>query len=127
MSVSSHWWCLHCRRVTELLESDSGLGGQRCAHCQSLRIEWRPAPACAPKLEPVPCWAQGEPEQGRKAQKIHRLPADKRKLRLLASLGYWFCAACQEVTERDKEDCCVLCGSSRVQWNEPVYVEKESS
>lgn len=120
------WWCSHCRRVTELLDSDTGLSGRRCVRCRAQGVEWKGTTKTPPpKPEPAPHWATAEPDdEGRKAQKLHRLPEEKRDLRLLARTGYWFCYGCRAISERDEQECCTLCGSARIEWNEPVFKEE---
>jgi len=75
-------------------------------------------------LPQVPDWTPREPDaNARRAQKLHRLPAEERDLRKLAISGYWFCMGCKEITKRDDQECCVLCKSSRVEWQAPVFEE----
>lgn len=121
MSAAGFYWCLKCHRPTELLDSDQGLAGRRCAVCHSTKIEWRNQPTPAPAAD----WALDPPE--RPAQKRHRLPQDKRNLRTLADQGYYFCDGCQNVTEIDNEHLCVLCHSHLVEWHDPVFNKEEES
>jgi len=99
-------WCAHCHHVTEPL--DPGDPYPSCARCKSRKLEVR--------------WE--DPSPARPAQKRHRLPAAERDLRLLVRRGYWFCKACLEVTKRNEEECCVLCGSSNVEWEKPALPEE---
>lgn len=120
------WWCARCHRVTELLDSDCGLSGRRCTHCHSQKIEWKPAltgGGPVPTPDPLPEFLPEPSEEGKPKQKKHRLPPEKRDLRVLARTGYWFCYGCAQVTERDDQECCVLCTSSKVEWNDPIFSE----
>lgn len=119
VSQAGYYWCLRCRRPTELLDSDAGLSGHRCEHCRTEKVEWREGSPEAPH------WA--DPPEPKKAQKLHRLAPEKRDLRLLARSGYWFCNGCNEVTEEDKHGRCLLCKSDRIEWNDPVFEEGEES
>jgi Zn finger protein HypA/HybF involved in hydrogenase expression len=116
--ASGSYWCLKCRRQTELLDSDVGLAGKRCEHCHSEKIEWRVG---TPDL---PHWAVDLPE-GKPKQTLHRLAPEQRDLRRLAEQGYHFCNDCQNVTEKDKRDRCILCKSDQVEWHDPVFKEEE--
>jgi Zn finger protein HypA/HybF involved in hydrogenase expression len=116
--ASGYYWCLKCRRQTELLDSDVGLAGKRCEHCHSEKIEWRVG---TPEL---PHWAVDLPE-GKPKQTLHRLAPEQRDLRRLAEQGYHFCNGCQNVTEKDKRDRCILCKSDQVEWHDPVFKEEE--
>jgi hypothetical protein len=128
LAVTGFWWCLRCHRVTELLDSETGLSGRRCAHCRSQRVEWKEPAAPAGPVQPPPAlpeWAL-EPEE-RPKQKLHRLPSEQRDLRVLARTGYFFCYGCRQISERDEQECCTLCGSSEIEWNEPVFKEEAPS
>jgi len=37
--------------------------------------------------------------------------------------GYWRCLACEEPTRKGEDVCCVLCGSSQVEFQEPTLRE----
>jgi hypothetical protein len=126
LAATGFWWCRRCGRVTELLDSDQGVTGQRCVHCHSLKVEWKPGTGESGPVSdpgPLPQWA--DPPDPRPMQKLHRLPVEKRDLRMLARCGYWFCYGCNEITEPTAERECSLCGAAeeKVQWNEPVFVE----
>lgn len=127
VSATGFWWCLHCHRISEPI--DAGDPYPQCVHCSSRRLEWR-APvksgeviAVAKALPQLP-----DPPAPKPRQRLHRLPAAERDLRVLVRTGYWFCQGCQEVTQRRKRDgagcvegSCVLCGANQVVWQEPVF------
>lgn len=119
VSATGFWWCLHCHRISEPI--DAGDPYPQCAHCKSRRLEWR-APVEPERViavaKALPQWP--EPSPGRTRRKVSRLPAEDRDLNKLVREGYWFCSGCKEITKRDEQECCVLCGSSEVEWQEPV-------
>ena len=109
-AAGGFWWCRHCRRVTELLDADHGERGSRCERCRSLKIEWKAFAS--------------EPEPARARQARHRLPAEKRDLRVLARTGYFFCQECEEVTKETEAGDCVLCGAALPTWHAAVLAEE---
>lgn len=50
-----------------------------------------------------------------------RLPsAERPSLSAMAFQGYLLCLKCQEPTKLDAQECCVLCGSSQVEFQPPT-------
>jgi len=116
------WWCDHCKRITEPL--DAGEVYPQCTHCHARRMRWhagQPPDGPISRPEALPQWR--EPNEGKPFQKRHRLPQEERNLRLLARTGYWFCFGCKEITKRTEQEECAWCGSSKVEWQAPVFQE----
>lgn len=56
---------------------------------------------------------------------VRRLPrAERPTLSQMTYEGYWRCQACEQPTKRDDQECCVLCGSSQVEFQPPTVTEK---
>lgn len=128
VSRTGFWWCDHCKRITEPV--DPGDAYPQCTHCTARRMHWHAGtPPDGPIEKPpaLPQWHWREPDEGKPRQKMHRLPAEDRDLRVLARIGYWFCMACKEISKRTQQEDCVLCGSSRVEWQAPCLPDKEAA
>lgn len=120
-SLGGSWWCLVC--VAPASIEDPGEPNPVCGNCGKRRCEWRgfclsESPLAAvhspPALEIVPPEAQ--PAMNKK-----RLPrAERPSLVAMTYEGYWLCLKCEEPTKRDAQECCVLCGSSQVEFQPPI-------
>jgi hypothetical protein len=126
-SLGGSWWCLHCHAPAPI--EDPGESNPVCGSCGKRKCEWRsfhdvtPAESplslhlSPPALEIVP--HDAEPMCNKK-----RLPRTERpSLSVMTFQGYWRCLACEEPTKRDAQECCVLCGSSLVEFQQPTLTE----
>lgn len=114
------WWCLSCRAPASI--EDPGESNPLCGNCGKRKCEWhslhdgpaRLAPPPSPVSEQVPIDAQP-------MLSVKRLPrAERPSLSQMAFEGYWLCRACEMITKRDEQECCVLCGSSHVEFQPPT-------
>lgn len=124
LARTGFWWCQACKRVTELEETARSEGDERCVHCGSGAVEWHPPIGPEPTAA-IPIALPQLPIVAVPPKRLRhrRLPAEKRDLRVLARSGFYFCGDCENITERDEHDECILCGSANVTWNEPVFKE----
>lgn len=124
VAKTGFWWCLRCQQITELAGPEYN---QHCAHCGSRRVGWKEPvkgkgaisdQTPLPEL-PAACRRPRVPDDCQDDTK-RRLPIEKRDLRKLAESGYFFCYGCREITEKEGA-VCALCGSDKVEWNEPAF------
>jgi Zn finger protein HypA/HybF involved in hydrogenase expression len=117
-SLGGSWWCLHCHAPASI--EDPGEYNPLCGNCGKRRCEFRSqhAPALIVLKAPTPEFV---PEDAQPMMNVRRLPrAERPSLTDMATKGYWLCQACQQPTKRDEQQCCVLCGSSQVEFQEPT-------
>jgi hypothetical protein len=119
-ALGGSWWCLSCHAPASI-EDPGESSNPVCGECGKRRCEWRHFETGGlkmvvrmPAVEPVPVDAQP-------VFTLRRLPsAERPTLSQMAYDGYWLCLACHQITKRDEQECCVLCGSSLVEFQEPT-------
>lgn len=129
VSETGFWWCRKCHRITELDSPAEGGAADRCTHCGSKKVEWKPpvgegrAPTspALPELPEVRLTGRERREVDEEfgEERKRRLPPERRDLRVLARTGYYFCYGCREITELSGR-ACALCGAQEVEWQEPA-------
>lgn len=114
------WWCLTCNAPAQL--EDPGEPYPRCAACEQRKCEWRahqevPSAECrVSRAEPDQAPIEAQPMLN-----VRRLPrAERPSLTQMTYQGYWLCQGCEQPTKKGADDCCVLCGSSQVEFQEPT-------
>ena len=114
------YFCPHCHGPADLVDPGEPHPACVCGHrgLQWIKVEGSRCAAVAPAADPSPLDAAPMPAR-------RRLPKEKRDLRVLARDGYWMCRTCEQITELDAIDRCVLCGSDAwLEWNAPVFSEE---
>jgi hypothetical protein len=125
-SSQTWWWCRRCHAYVDV--KDPGEPYPQCERGHR-GVEWRePVPEAplnvaalrGPKLSPIVF--EAKPLLTHK-----RLPRDQRpSLSEMFAKGYHRCEKCSEVTRLDSQECCVLCGSSQVQFV-PAQIQEDAS
>lgn len=118
-ALNGSWWCLICHAPASI--EDPGESNPVCGNCGHRRCEFRSqthAPALvvlkAPELVFVPLDATP-------MLSVKRLPvAERPSLSQMAFEGYLLCLACHQPTKKNEDGCCVLCGSSQVEFQPPT-------
>lgn len=118
-ALGGMWWCLVCHAPASI--EDPGESNPVCGDCGRRKCEFRSAsaPATVVVLQaPEPVFV---PDDAKPMESKRRLPcAERPLLTQMTYEGYWLCLACQEPTKRDEQECCVLCGSSQVEFQPPT-------
>jgi hypothetical protein len=118
--LGGFFWCLVCLAPADL--EDPGCAYPRCIRCGERKIEWQHEIVAPSKTPPPPLTIV--PEDAHPIFTHRRLPsAERPTLSVMTYRGYWLCLACHEPTKRDDQGCCVLCGSSQVEWQPPAIQE----
>lgn len=113
------WWCLACQAPAEL--ADPGEPQPLCARCSHRRVIWQPNESRGQTAEIGDRRPEIVPDDAQPMLSVRKLPsAERPKLTEMAFAGYWLCLACAQPTKKDDQDCCVLCGSSQVEFQEPT-------
>jgi len=107
------WWCLTCKAPADI--EDPGDAHTRCVRCGHRTCEWRHEYATRTETMPI------VPDDAGPIFTRRRLRASERiSLSEMTYKGYYLCQACGEPTRRDEQECCVLCGSSQVEFQPPT-------
>jgi hypothetical protein len=117
-ALGGSWWCLSCHAPASI--EDPGEPNPLCGECGKRRCEWRSSagPALVVLKTPPPVFV---PPDATPVFTQRRLPsAERPTLSQMAYDGYWLCLACHQITKRDEQECCVLCGSSLVEFQKPT-------
>jgi hypothetical protein len=117
-ALGGSWWCLVCQAPASI--EDPGESNPLCGECGKRRCEWRSQCESPVRLEPTPA-AEPVPLEAQPMQTKRRLPSTERPtLSQMTYEGYLLCLACGQPTKKGADDCCVLCGSSQVEFQPPT-------
>lgn len=120
----SWWWCRRCHAFVDVKDAGEPYPQGECGHRS---LEWR-EPVAESSLEmrsvrgpkPSPIVFEAKPVLTYK-----RLPKEQRyTLKEMFEKGYFRCTHCRELTRRRADECCVLCGSSQVEFTPPAVQEE---
>lgn len=115
-SLNGLWWCLACRAPASI--EDPGESNPVCGNCGERRCTWQSQAPLVVLQAPAPVFV---PDEATPMRSKKRLPREERPGLVKMMLeGYLLCLACEEPTKKAAHDCCVLCGSSQVEFQPPT-------
>lgn len=118
-TLGGSWWCLVCHAPASI--EDPGESNPVCGNCGRRRCEFRSQHAPALIVLKEPPRSEAPPLDATPMLNKRRLPsAERPSLTQMTFEGYWLCLACEQPTKKDAEECCVLCGSSQVEFQPPT-------
>lgn len=119
-ALGGSWWCLVC--VAPASIEDPGESNPLCGNCGKRHCQWRREEnAERGTRNAEPPVVEFVPDDAATMVNKRRLPrAERPTISQMAYQGYWLCKGCGEPTKRDEQECCVLCGSSRVEFQPPT-------